>query len=233
MKSLGHDMGTRAGRLGAMLGIAMLAWAAGCVEIAGDLPDVVINPGGNARGGGGVIGDGSVRDVPPVQDGTSNTITRDEISNEPAPVTRDPGPQAGGGEPSPSPAPSTDAQMVAALSDTFVEFGASSIFSSGSITESVLIQLCGFGRFGMRVTRITSSTFGDLSSEDFMVGTWTVERGQRASSVLVLSVEQASDPNDVGERRLVLAPSASGGLLVDGEQATISSAAAECATARQ
>jgi hypothetical protein len=215
-----------------MLGIAMLAWAAGCVEIAGDLPDVAINPGGNARGGDVVSGDGAARDVPRVQDGTSNTIIRDEISGEPAPVTPDPGQQAGG-EPSPSPAPSTDAQLVAALSDTFVEFGTSSIFSSGSITESVLIQLCGFGRFGMRVTRITSSTFGDLSSEEFLVGTWTVERGQRASSVLVLSVEQASDPNDVGERRLVLAPSASGGLLVDGAQATISSAAAECATAQQ
>lgn len=232
MKSNRNNMGSGLVRWSAVVGMALAACAGGCVEVAGDLPDVVINPGGNA-GGGTAGGDGAARGAAPIQDGTSNTIIRDEISGDPAPVTRDSGGRPAGGEPSSSPAPATDAQMVGVLSDTFVEFGSSSIFDSGSITESVLLQLCGFGRFGMRVTRITSSTFGDLSSEEFLVGTWTVEQGQRAGSVLVLNVEQASDPNDVGERRLSLAPSASGGLLVDGEQATVSSAAAECAAARQ
>lgn len=192
--------------------------------------------------------------VPVIADGSSNTIfvgedtarrgERPETS-APAPSgdgsVREVDPDGGDGVVSPErPAdppvdPPTDnlvGQLTAQLSDRFFEFGTSSFFDSGSITENTELQTCGFGRFGMRVTRITSSTVGDLSSESTLIGTWSVALNG-ADPVLVLNVESASDPADVGTRQIAVAVDPNTGeIFFDGNRASVTDASADCAAAQ-
>ncbi len=170
-------------------------------------------------------GDGAVRDVPadggiPASDPAGEVAPPDDPTSAPAPVT---------------PVENADealiADLTAQLGDKLMEFGSSSFFSSGSITESVLLETCAFGGFAMRVTRITATSIGDLSSEDFFEGTWSVALVD-GQPVIVLNVERASDPADVGTRRVTISAGPNGELFLDGNPASVSDATADCAAAQ-
>lgn len=121
--------------------------------------------------------------------------------------------------------------VTAALADRFFTFGSSSFFSSGSITDSDELQLCAFGRFGMRITRITSTSFDTFSSEDLLVGNWSIVIDGGAA-VLVLDVDNASDPADIGTRQIAVAFDAAGNAIFDGAKSEAVDAAADCASAQ-
>lgn len=187
-----------------------------------------------------------------ITDGASNTINvgenpppADNLGSPRPPAPPPPGsppptPDAGSSPAPPAAGASPDAaqqaqeraEITALLGDKQFEFGDSSFFSSGSITENNVLVLCAFGRFGMQVTRITTTSFGgDLSSETTLFGTWTVEFADRAP-LLVLNVDDAADPADRGPRRISLASNAAGNLLLDSAVASIRDAAATCAAAQ-
>lgn len=121
--------------------------------------------------------------------------------------------------------------VTTAIADRLFTFGHSSFFSSGSITENNDLELCGFGRFGLRITRITSTSFDTFSSENILVGTWSIEAAG-SDLTLVLVVDDASDPADIGTRRIALSSDANGDILFDGERADIADATADCAAAQ-
>ena len=123
------------------------------------------------------------------------------------------------------------AQLTEQFGDKLFEFGSSQFFSSGSITSSVELELCAFGRFGMRVTRITSTSLNTFSSEDTLLGAWSIAI-RDGGPVIVLNTDQASDEGDIGVRELPLAVDDAGALLIDGEPASVSDAAADCAAAQ-
>lgn len=155
----------------------------------------------------GPNGGGDAASTTEIQDGTSNTIA---VGETPAGAGRS----------------ERDAQT--ALADKFFEFGASRFFSGGSITDNNELELCGVGQFGLRITRITSTSLDTFSSESTLFGRWSVTT-QNGGLVLVLDVTQASDANDVGQRRLAVRVNG-GQFAFDGAAATVSSAAADCAT---
>ena len=150
---------------------------------------------------------------PDIQDGSSNTIV---VGEDPAAGGRNANVRA----------------LTTQLSDKRLEFGHSSFFSSGSITESDELVLCGFGRFGMRITRITSTSFDTFSSESTLFGTWSINAAG-GGAALVLQVDDASDRADLGVRQLAIQLATTGAVLVDGERATVTDAAGDCAAARQ
>lgn len=176
-------------------------------------------------------GDGAARGVTPPDDGLPTSDAEGDRGGDVAPPD----------DPTSAPAPATPpsqnandaliADLTAQLGDKLMEFGSSSFFSSGSITESVLLETCGFGGFAMRITRITTTSIGDLSSENFFEGTWSVAlvQGQPA---IVLNVERASDPADVGTRQVAISAGSNGELFLDGNPAGVSDAAADCAAAQ-
>lgn len=129
-------------------------------------------------------------------------------------------------------AAATIAEITRALGDKFLTFGSSSFFSSGSITSNNELALCAFGRFGMRVTRITSTSLNTFSSESALIGTWAV-RVVGGQFVLELNVDNASDPNDIGVQQLVLTVDSNGNLLIDNARADVADATADCAAAQQ
>lgn len=187
-------------------------------------------PTGNASGGPAARPGGG---------GTSEPVGGSQAGGDgqPRPVdTSSPAPPT---SPAPAAQPPADqsaaivAQLTQALGDTFLTFGDSSFFSSGSITESSELQLCAFGRFGMRVTTITSTSLDTFSSEDTRFGAWSV-RALDGGFVLELNVDDASDPADVGIRQLVLTVNDDGtALFLDGARADVSDASADCEAARQ
>lgn len=124
----------------------------------------------------------------------------------------------------------TDA-VTAAFADKFFTFGSSSFFSGGSITDSDELQLCAFGRFGMRITRITSTSFDTFSSEDVLVGNWSIVI-EGGAAVLVLDVDNAGDPADIGTRQIAVTFDAGGNAFFDGARSEAVDAAADCASAQ-
>ncbi|HPF39973.1 MAG TPA: hypothetical protein P5081_11050 [Phycisphaerae bacterium] len=128
---------------------------------------------------------------------------------------------------------STGGPSASTLADRLFTFGDSSFFSSGSVTENNELQLCAFGRFAMRVTQITSTSFDTFSSERLMIGDWSVAAAGGGALTLTLSVDNASDPSDLGERRIVVRIDASGRVSFDGVRADVVDAAADCALAQQ
>lgn len=129
-------------------------------------------------------------------------------------------------------AAATVAEFTRALGDKFLTFGSSSFFSSGSITANNELALCAFGRFGMRVTRITSTSLNTFSSESALIGTWEV-KAVGGQFVLELTVDNASDPNDIGIQQLVLTVDSNGNLFIDDARADVADATADCAAAQQ
>ncbi|MDX2200504.1 MAG: hypothetical protein SF069_16235 [Phycisphaerae bacterium] len=197
----------------------------GCGEGSGGglLEELIGDGGGRDLADGG---DNGARDdeaggqVGGIQDGTSNTIG---IGEQPS----------GGGAPPVGGGPAEAlADLTRELGDKFITFGSSSFFSSGSITESVQLQTCAFGRFGMLVTRVTSTSFDTFSSEETLLGTWTV-KAVRGGFVLELNVDQATDTNDIGVQQRVLTVDSNGNLFLDDERAEVADAAADCAAAQR
>lgn len=212
----------RAYQIGSFTLASMVALLAGClssIDPAALLPEEGLPTG---RGSDTTPGDGSIAD------GTSNTILIGEEPDTQTPA--DPAPPTGA-----PPAPPVDnlaAQFQAALGDRFLEFGEASFFSSGSITANHELVLCAFGRFGMRITQVTSTDLGSTSSERSLTGTWSVQsQGQRL--LLVLNVEEASDPDDVGTQAFELAADADNHLFVDGAAANVADATTDCRAAQQ
>lgn len=206
--------------------------AAGCVE---DNVDRVVDSRVRAidasisdpTGGGGVgqvseaVGNGGGQSPDGPRDGSSNTIDIDETP----PATSDPSPAR-------DDAAATIAEFTNGLGDKIMTFGSSSFFSSGSITDSVQLQTCAFGRFGMQITRVTSTSFNTFSSEEAFIGTWSV-KAVSDGFVLELVVEQATNASDVGVQQRVLTVDSNGNLLIDNARAEIADAAADCAAAQQ
>lgn len=192
----------------------------GCGEGSGGglLEELVGGGDGGGRdladgGGNGAGDDEAGGQVGGIQDGTSNTIG---IGEQPP----------GGG------AADAIAEFTRELGDKFITFGSSSFFSSGSITESVQLQTCAFGRFGMLVTRVTSTSFDTFSSEETLLGTWSV-KAVGGGFVLELDVDRATDTNDIGVQQRVLTVDSNGNLFVDDARAEMADAAADCAAAQR
>jgi hypothetical protein len=87
------------------------------------------------------------------------------------------GPDPGAGDPGSgnpdSGGPATDS-LAAALADTIITVSSDSFFSSGSIVSTQVMALCASGSFHLDETRITSTSIGDVSSEESFDGTWSV-----------------------------------------------------------
>lgn len=184
-----------------------------------------------------------------IQDGSSNTIQFGEQpvggANQPpsgvaddqtsAPALVDGTPSAGAAAPpsTPSATPVISQEAVDALGDKFFSFGSSSGNSDNNafVTGTTELQLCRFGKFGMRETTIFSSSIGTFDSTSNSLGSWTVLQ-QRGRLVLRLTIEQTNDSNPVAEQNFELVFN-NGGVSFDGSQADVSDATAECAAAEQ
>ena len=201
--------------------------------------DVVIDAGAPDANEAGAPAGGQPRDNAPggvddIQDGTRNTIQIDETPPaEDAPPGGNQPPRGDAGAPTPAADDSAAiADLTRTLGDKFLTFGDSSFFSSGSITDNNELQLCAFGRFGMRVTRVTSTSFDTFSSEETFIGVWSVKEAG-GQFVLELVVEDATDPNNVGVQQRRLTIDAAGNLFIDGVRTEAVDAAADCAAAER
>lgn len=180
---------------------------------------------GGARGGG--RGDGSVRQI---SDGSSNTV---DIGLPPDDPTSAPAPSddSSGGAADNSAAL---AAIRAALADQLFHFASSSGNSDNNafVTGVTDLQLCDFGRFGMREFTSFASSVGDFSSEHFLSGTWAVQESG-GSVFVVLTVEQSTRQNEDAQRALLLQQDRAGTFLFDGAAADSENVAADCAAAAQ
>jgi hypothetical protein len=174
-----------------------------------------VDPGNNLQQIGVGAADGSVRNISPVADGTSNTI---QVGETPA---------RGGLSPD-------DLKAVTqALGDKNFEFGDATSNSDRNafLTGTTDLALCAFGRFGRIHTLIFSSEVGDSTTEDRSGGTWRIVDVQ-GSPVLELHVENSTERNFKTIEQLTLTTDASGNLLINRQRATISDAAGDCAAAQ-
>ncbi|QOJ15713.1 MAG: hypothetical protein HRU75_14145 [Planctomycetia bacterium] len=182
----------------------------------------------------GRANDGNNGGLPGNTPGASSGAPPDNPTS--APADSAPGGAAnapGAGSPATGSAPppaSSEAADEAALESQFAnnrfEFGSSSFFSGGSITDNSDLVLCNGRRFGLLVTRITSTQFSTFSSESRLAGEWSIDVTPQGTD-LVLNVQSASDPADVGLRRLPLTASNTT-LFISGNAASISDATAAC-----
>lgn len=239
------------GRAGRMLAIIGLTASAGCLSATIDADFSGVDPSIP-------VADLRIRgnDQTGIQDGTSNTIAIGEATpgdsrigrlpridaagdgssgDQPVPSDAAPGEPAAGDTADQDAAVNPDAAnrraLLSALEDRLLTFGDSSFFSGGSITDSNELQLCAFGKFAMRVTRVTSTSLDTFSSESLLIGSWSIETVGDAA-LIVLNVESASSADDLGLRRLPVAiDPISQRIIVNGAPAESFDVAADCATA--
>jgi len=142
------------------------------------------------------------------------------------------------GDDAPAPALSDDeiiARLTAALNDKFFEFGSAS--GNGDrdafVTGFTKLQLCAFGRFGMKKTTSFSSDVGGQFSEDFYLGTWSV-KVREGLAFIDLVIESTNDDTAPPVMSLsVDIDLADGTVIIDSDRARASDAAADCAAAQQ
>jgi hypothetical protein len=115
--------------------------------------------------------------------------------------------------------------LTAALGNKLVTLDSNRFFSSGSITETRKLQLCGSGSASLVDTTITTTTGLDIDDTfddtQTFAGTWRVQL-VGGSAVLEL---------DLGEpqpRQLAITRDGQGALFLDGARAEVDDAAAEC-----
>lgn len=247
-------MDRKCGLLAVCLSLAaVFGLNAGCkIEVTPDLSGIsATQPSNNLQQIGGdprqPSGDGSVRGVDEIRDGSSNTIS---VGEDPAaPGTSDPRPaepappEPAPPEPAPSEPPAAEpgsgltpevlAEITAQLGDKFFTFASSSGNSDNNafLTGTNELALCAFGRFGRRETTIFSSGGTTFDSTTDSIGTWSVIAVD-GQPVLELRVESSGDANAPSRVLLPIAADANGTLFLDGQRATVSDAAADCAAAQ-
>lgn len=176
--------------------------------------------------GGRTLGDGSVRSIGNGASGSDGSGAGGLPADDPTSA------------PSPSTVPADNSAALAAIraeiADSLFHFASSSGNSGNDafVTGVTDLQLCGFGRFGMREFTSFASSVGDFSSEHFLVGTWTLQES-RGNIFVVLTIEQSTRENEDATRALLLQRDGAGNFAFDGALAERENAAADCAAAQQ
>lgn len=223
--SIGAVLAITVGALGGAIGCGGLKLGDLGAIISAD-PNSILDPN---EPQGRLPGDGRPR-TPDITDGTDNTIIvgEDDPTGTPAPrtPTTPTTPPAQGGR--------VDLDGIrAALEDrvhtsnSFEANSDSDIFLNGETN----LQLCAFGRFGMREFSIFSTEFGSFESEDFSNGTWTLV-AENGRAVLTLTIEQSTNERAPASRSFIAQVDAGGRVLLNGNVAQSTDAAADCAAAR-
>ena len=134
-------------------------------------------------------------------------------------------PLGGPGNPPPDGGSSSNDDVVTrienALANKLVSTGSSQFFSSGSITETDDMTLCGSHQVHLVVTTITSTSLNTFDSTETFDGTWSVQVDAGAAT-LELAVGEPQP------RRFAVAVDAAGTVFIDGNEATVSDASGAC-----
>ncbi|MBK8913151.1 MAG: DUF1559 domain-containing protein [Phycisphaerales bacterium] len=191
----------------------------GALPTDGSVRPIVAVPG-RGTGDPSNTADGGANQTPP------NDPASAPADNAPGGAPNSGAPNSGGGSTSAASEAADEAALESQFANNRFEFGSSSFFSGGSITENSDLTLCNGRRFGMLVTRITSTQFNTFSSESQLIGEWSIDITPQGTD-LILNVRSASDPADVGTRRLPLTANDTT-LFIAGNAARIADATNAC-----
>lgn len=164
----------------------------GCGDVSVDVGDVA----------DGLLDDPSIVQDAGIRDGSSNTLLIGEQPNG-GNVTPAADLSPAGGDGLSSPERQDDVQQQVPdidfkplLDNRLFEFG-SAIGNSNRDSFSTAVttlELCAFGRFGMKELTSFTSSVGDFSSEELSNGTWRVTQIQGVD-VIELTIESSTDSN--------------------------------------